>query len=265
MYSSYSTEFIYQLFALIITVIVVHASYVTLVRPRAEAFLDYQAQRTQQDPDYVPERSAFVVLKDYEQETCFVLVIWALAIIGYKAVTAAGERRLLSRELVPLSEGMSVLPEDTRELARHIQALSLRLQGALLPRALMAALHRFASTRNIQDVSSAVHGVCEAESERLDSEMSMIRYIAWAVPSIGFIGTVRGIGDALGQAHKAVEGDISGVTASLGVAFNSTLVALLLSIVLMFALHQLQSLQERLILDSEDYCDNRLIRHLRVR
>ena len=61
----------------------------------------------------------------------------------------------------------------------------------------------------------------------------MVRYITWAIPSIGFIGTVRGIGDALGQAYKAVEGDISGVTVSLGVAFNSTFVALVLSIIMM--------------------------------
>ena len=62
----------------------------------------------------------------------------------------------------------------------------------------------------------------------------MIRYISWAIPSIGFIGTVRGIGEALGQADIAVQGDISGVTQSLGVAFNSTFIALLISIFLMF-------------------------------
>ena len=102
------------------------------------------------------------------------------------------------------------------------------------------------------------------ESDRLDSELSMVRYIAWAIPSIGFIGTVRGIGDALAQAYKAVEGDISGVTASLGVAFNSTFVALVLSIVLMFCLHQLQLTQERLVLDCQRYCDKRLLRFLVV-
>ena len=131
-------------------------------------------------------------------------------------------------------------------------------------RALLTALHRFRSTRNIQDVSNAVRAICESESERLDSELSVIRYIAWAIPSIGFLGTVRGIGQALGQAHKAVQGDIAGVTQSLGVAFNSTFVALLISIVVMFLLHQLQLAQERLVLDAEDYCDNRLSRHLQV-
>ena len=41
--------------------------------------------------------------------------------------------------------------------------------------------------------------------------------------------------------------------------------ALLLSIVLMFAVHQLQLLQERLVLETKTYCDRQLIRHMRVR
>jgi biopolymer transport protein ExbB/TolQ len=93
----------------------------------------------------------------------------------------------------------------------------------------------------------------------------MVRYIAWAIPSIGFIGTVRGIGQALAQAHKAVEGDIALVTENLGVAFNSTFIALLLSIVLMFLLHQLQLIQERLVLETQTYCDEHLIRRLQIR
>ena len=93
----------------------------------------------------------------------------------------------------------------------------------------------------------------------------MVRYIAWAIPSIGFIGTVRGIGEALGQAYRAVEGDIAGVTASLGVAFNSTFIALLISILVMFFVYQLQLVQERLVLDTQRYCDEQLIRHMTVR
>ncbi len=92
----------------------------------------------------------------------------------------------------------------------------------------------------------------------------MVRYIAWAIPSIGFIGTVRGIGEALSQAHRAVQGDIVGVTSSLGVAFNSTFIALVISIVVMFCMHQLQLLQERQVLDIHNYCDQHLLRHLKT-
>jgi biopolymer transport protein ExbB/TolQ len=258
-------EMVYQVVALIVALILVHLVYITVIRPNADAILSDQAERVAAGEDYVQERSMYVVLKDFEQEACFVLMLWAMAIMGYKGRSALRERSLLSDDIVTVSEGMSILPEDTREYTRGIQALPAETQGYLLPRALMAALLRFASTRNVQDVSEAVKNVCETESNRLDTELSMVRYIAWAIPSIGFIGTVRGIGEALGQAYKAVEGDIAGVTASLGVAFNSTFTALVISIVIMFMMHQLQLIQERLVLDTQTYADQRLLRHLQVR
>ena len=90
----------------------------------------------------------------------------------------------------------------------------------------------------------------------------MVRYIAWAIPSIGFIGTVRGIGTALANAQEAVNGDIAGVTASLGVAFNSTFIALLISIVIMFLSHQLTLIQERSVMESREYLDRELLQYM---
>ena len=257
-------EFVYQLFALIIAIIIVHAFYVSVVRPNAAEVIAEQNLLAEQDENYVRERSIWVLIKDMEQESCFILGLWALAIMGYKSAQIMRERRLLEVDLIEVSEGMRVLPEDTREFARQVQALPAEGQRMLLPRALLNALRRFGSTHNIQDVSSSTHTICESEAERLESELSMIRYISWAIPSIGFIGTVRGIGDALAQADMAVQGDITGVTQSLGVAFNSTFIALLISIFLMFLVHQLQLLQERFVFDSEAYCEEKLIRHMKA-
>ena len=257
-------EFVYQLFALIIAIIIVHAFYVSVVRPNAASVIEEQNILAEANPDYVRERSVWVLVKDFEPEACFILMFWALAIMGYKARKMMSERKLLDVDLVQVPEGMRILPEDTREFARQVQALPDDRQQMLLPRALLNALRRFASTRSIQDVSSSTHTICESEAERLESELAMIRYISWAIPSIGFIGTVRGIGEALAQADKAVQGDIAGVTQSLGVAFNSTFIALLISIFLMFLVHQLQLMQERLVFDSENYCDDKVIRHLKA-
>ncbi|MGH1538348.1 MAG: MotA/TolQ/ExbB proton channel family protein [Gammaproteobacteria bacterium] len=257
-------EFIYQVFSLLIIIIVVHAAYVAVIRPNATAELEQQAEQLKLDNDYVPKRSIYILIRDYEQEACFILMFWSIFIMVYKGTNLFRERSLLDKDILHAKDGIKFLPQDTRELSRQIQTLPEDEQNYLLPRALTIALHRFHSTENIQDVSSAATGVCESESERLDSELSIIRYITWAIPSIGFLGTVRGIGDALGQAHKAVEGDIAGVTESLGVAFNSTLIALCISIVLMFIVHQLQLLQERFILDTQNYCNSNLIRHLQV-
>jgi biopolymer transport protein ExbB/TolQ len=258
------SDLVYQVFALIISVIIVHAIYVAVIRPNADAIMAQQVILQEADPDYIQERSLYVVMRDYEQETCIILMLWALSIISLKVWRNRKESGLLERSLLNLDEGISILPEDARNYARPIQALSPAEREYLLPRALISALQRFNTTRSIQDVSSVVKDVCNTEAERLESELSIVRYIAWAIPSIGFLGTVRGIGEALGQAQSAVTGDILGVTTSLGVAFNSTFIALVVSIIIMFVLYQLQLLQDRLVLDTQDYCDNYLIRHLQV-
>ena len=59
-----------------------------------------------------------------------------------------------------------------------------------------------------------------------------------------------------------MRGDIAGMTESLGVAFNSTFVALLISIVLMFLLHQLQRLQDGMLVDTQEYCESFLLNRI---
>ena len=194
-------DFAFQSSALVAAIIIVHLAYVTMIRPNADAILEAQAARADAGESFVPDRSLYVVLRDYEQESCFILAFWAMAIMGMKAHRCVRERRMLGQRFVDVAEGMSILPEDTREYSRPLQALPDATRAHLLPRALLAALQRFASTRNIQDVSTAVRTVCDAESDRLDSELAMVRYIAWAIPSIA--GFARCDAGALAAAGPA--------------------------------------------------------------
>ena len=258
----FPTEFVFQAFSLLIAFIVVHAAYVAVIRPNADAFMVAEKARMAADKDYVQQRSYYVVLRDFEQETCFVLMLWAMAILGYKGTAVRRQQRQLERDFIGLPEGAVISAESATTVSDRIRGMPEKLREHLLPRILLAASERYITTRSVQDASAVVRARCESEADRLESELSIIRYIAWAIPAIGFIGTVRGIGDALAQAHRAVEGDISGVTDSLGVAFNSTFIALVISIVLVFLAHHIQLVQERLMLDAERYCDNWLIRRL---
>ena len=239
-----SNEMFFQIVALLLSIIIVHTIYVTVIRPNAENIIKKHAEMAAAGEQYEVPRSFFVVIKDLEQESCFILMLWSLSIMGYKSRIAMREKSMLSERFFNLAEGTKILPQDVNQLIRPIESISQEKDFFLLPRTLKAALSRFEVTNNVQFASEAIDGVCEAENDRLDSELSMIRYITWAIPSIGFIGTVRGIGAALGQAHEAMQGDIAGVTSSLGVAFNSTFIALLISMVVMFFMHQLQLMHE---------------------
>ena len=206
--------------------------YVTVVlAPRSEPLSPAEQARMQVGPRLHPGRArSGCILRDYEQESEIVLMLWALAIMGHKVRSPRASAACSSATSSPWPRACAILPQDAREHARQVQALPEEERGLLLPRSLLAALHRFGATGSIATPPPRAHGVCEGEADRLDSELSLLRYIAWAIPAIGFIGTVRGIGDALAQAHRAMQGDLSGVTQGLGTAFNSTLVALLLSL-----------------------------------
>jgi biopolymer transport protein ExbB/TolQ len=261
---NFPAEMVYQVFSLLLVFIIVHGTYVSLIRPKAELFLAEQQARLVVQPDAVQEQNFFVVIRDYEQEACLILFLWALAILAYKGVTVWRQQGQLDEDLLQLPANLPIGPEDSRELIERLQELPHESRDFLLPSALLNAIQRFAATRNIQDAASAVRDACDTQGDRLDSELSTIRYIAWAIPSVGFIGTVRGIGAALAQAHRAVEGDITGVTQNLGIAFNSTFIALVLSIVMMFFIHQLQHRQERFVHDAGAYCQRHLINKLRI-
>ena len=100
-----SFEFIYQLFALILIIIIVHAVYVAVIRPKADAILAEQAAILDEDKSQVTERSVYVLIKDYEQETCFILMFWALAIMAYKSIVTIRHRALLQKDLDTVGGG----------------------------------------------------------------------------------------------------------------------------------------------------------------
>jgi biopolymer transport protein ExbB/TolQ len=217
--------------------------------------------------------SFFVILKDYEQQMCLSLFLWGVMILIYKFILLKNEAKTLGR-FAPESEGIDADPEvellgeshsisrqRAGQLSTEIDSKSELpdLRNKILPYVMARGLERYHITGSVPEATETIMGRLEVASEQQESELSMLRYLVWAIPSIGFIGTVRGIGVALQRADQALQGDISGVTSALGVAFNSTLVALFISILLMLLIHLLQGGQEGLILRLQTFCREQLI------
>ncbi|WP_273151009.1 MotA/TolQ/ExbB proton channel family protein [Methylophaga thiooxydans] len=253
--------------ALVVSLIVVHMIYIGYIRPEAAQLMEYALAQGQSSP-----RDIVVIIKDYEQEICFILMFWGCFLIAGAYREILKTKYLYSVDLIKDVRIDTDNPETNG--ARHdldVNGIIDRLDKEIpqdcmkspLVHTLRSSLWRYSSTDNVQNLSDAIESNLEALAVKQDTENTMIRYLIWAIPSIGFIGTVRGIGQALSQADEALAGDISGMTDSLGVAFNSTLVALLISIFLMFLFHQLQRLQDSQIVDTQDYCDKYLLRRIR--
>ncbi|GAB5560294.1 MAG: hypothetical protein SynsKO_19410 [Synoicihabitans sp.] len=265
----FTQGFIVQSVGLLIAILGVGQLYSQYIRPQAaevEITRRILEQRGAEETEE-SQRNFVVILKDYEQQACMTLMVWATILLAYKLWMVGRERQVIGRQFVDLEVGQRILPEAALDYAKEVQSSmedERSLANKLLPGFVLSALQRFNATSSIQDAAGAVQERAQAAADDLDSDLSLVRYITWAIPSVGFIGTVRGIGDALAQADQALKGDLAGVTNSLGLAFNSTLVALVLSIFLMFFMHLLQSRQEHLIQDFQEYCRIKIVDLMKV-
>jgi biopolymer transport protein ExbB/TolQ len=250
---------------LLIVAVLVHVFYTFQVRPVAAGWMERERAAQDGDPDYQPRRSLWVIVKDPEQQIALTLFLWALGLGIMKTRTLGRHRRQLDAGLLNVPPGYRILPADVREYSHKLDALPVAERTLIPARTIRRALKRFGETSNVQDAATTVHDYCESEASRLDAELSLIRFCVWSIPAIGFVGTVRGIGYALAGAQTALRGDTGPVTTGLGVAFNSTFVALILSILLMYVVHELQLRSERLVLDTELHVDDAVISNLQSR
>ncbi len=248
------SEMIKSLVVLIGSAISVHLSYIGYIRPQADLIIAQAKIAGQSAP-----RDILVVLKDYEQEICLILMIWAVYLILSKCFAILKDRYLFN---VDLLEDNAEAGCGLKTALSNLGALPAETKETPLVVTLMASLRRYLITDDVQNTSDAIESSVESLAIRQEAENSMIRYLIWVIPSIGFVGTVRGIGEALSMADQALAGDITGMTNSLGIAFNSTFVALLVSIVLMLLLHQLQRLQDGLVVDTQAYCEKFLLKRI---
>ncbi len=142
--------------------------------------------------------------------------------------------------------------ELDRERRRHGFA------GNLAHAMLYHVLTAFRGEHNLNTAAGEARETMDRQLDLMVSEHNMLRYLTWCIPSIGFIGTVLGIGDALLRANKLADlsadssAALQSVIAKLGVAFDTTLVALLASILLMLAFHWLQRKEESVVLRVHD-------------
>jgi biopolymer transport protein ExbB/TolQ len=265
-------------------VVVVHLFYQGLVRPFAEAAIAAQGSGA--------TTNLWVIFKDFEQQASVSIGLFCAFLIIYKyqrivlkeeplftmdylsghvqkrnapvveAISHEGDAqesgeqaRAESASMVPLGDTIDVSQAlDELEASRYAENSSMATW--------INCLRRFKNTQNVQHASQAISDSVDILAAQLESGNSMIRYFIWAIPSIGFIGTVRGIGSALAKAEEAVAGDISGMVDKLGVAFNSTLVSLLISIVLMYLLHVLNNRQDEMVINTRKNCEKHLLTRL---
>jgi biopolymer transport protein ExbB/TolQ len=213
---------------------------------------------------WTPERVSRLLLGP-EQIASYCCFTWAAFILLGRYLEVRRQRRAFDLELLSTDVGVCILPEDARLLQRRVEQRAARGGPFILANMTRLALSKYAVSRSGRDVSEVVRTQADVDLGRLVSSMATVHYLAWAIPAIGFLGTVRGLATSLtlgGQTGLAMNQFISDATRHLNVAFDCTLVALALSLVVMFLLHSVQRDEEALVIDCQQYCLEHLVTRL---
>lgn len=209
---------------------------------------------------WTPERWAKLLLGP-EQIACYVCFIWGFLIFIGRYTEARRQRRAFSLGFLPTDEGARILQEDARPLARKADQIVARYGPFILANMVRSALAKFAVSRASEDVAVSVKAQAEVDQGRLVATMSTLNYLAWAIPAIGFFGTVRGLAGSMTIAGQGGD-QVRLATQHLTVAFDCTLVALALSVVSMFFIHVIQREEESLVIDCQQYCLEHLVNRI---
>ncbi len=204
----------------------------------------------------------------------FVLVLfmgWSIGILVLKARRLKVEREALIVDLLPLEIAEQVTAENVDGFLSYLQTLPENLGKSYMLRRVRRGLEHFKVRESNPEVASMMNMQSEIDAGKISGSYTLVKVFLWAIPIMGFIGTVLGISTAIAGLADGMEGDIemtelttqlTGVTAGLGVAFDTTLVALCMSILLSFPASAMQKAEEDLLAEVDGYCLENLLKRL---
>jgi biopolymer transport protein ExbB/TolQ len=193
--------------------------------------------------------------------------MWVAMFIGLGELWIRGramraERGLLVAKLLPEDERSLLTVEDLRPI--YVRARSISRTG-VLPVLVRRLSMEFRKSKSIDRVNALLDSSLELFQHRLDLKYTLMRYLVWVIPTLGFVGTVIGIANAMafaGSGAVAMDEILAPTTQKLAVAFYTTLVALLQSGVLVLGMNSLQAGEELVLNDAGQYCLENLVMRL---
>ena len=194
---------------------------------------------------------------------------WATAICYLKLLKLKHQRRAMLLDVLPRAIDNEINAKNVGLFIDHVYGLPVKLRDSLMVNRIRKALEFFEVRQNVADVASLMESQSAIDGSRIMGSYIIVRAFLWAIPLLGFIGTVIGLSHAIsGMSFSNVEdvskivGSINNVTSGLGTAFDATLLGLVFAVFLNFPMNSLAKHEEEALNDIDAYCNEVLLPRL---
>lgn len=196
----------------------------------------------------------------YIQAICYAGAIYAILSLKELNTFIKGQFDGFALKLLPEEDQLILTPEEVADIKLSVIEIEKRGKPYLITKFIKNACTQYRNDQSIPDTMQVLDIQIDNAKNELDGKLSMIRYVISGIMSVGFIGTVIGLASAIGNANLAKTDDgLAILTSYLGIAFDTTLVALLLGLILNFSYHKFLEQMDVFFAKSKSYVVDNLV------
>lgn len=201
------------------------------------------------------------------------LFFWSIAIVFFKWRKLTFQKRALEIQVAPAEFDFVLSVSTVDQVLNNILVSVDDVKQFVLFNRISTALSNLRNLGRVSDVDEMLKSQAELDESAMETSYSLLRGFIWAIPVLGFIGTVLGLsvaiggfGEVLSQTSDptALADSLKGVTAGLSTAFETTLLALLFALVLQMLVTFLRKGEEEFLDACSEYCQRNVVGKLRI-
>lgn len=198
---------------------------------------------------------------------------WSLGILFIKSRKLKYQKKALAHRIIPKETDFILSAGTVDQVVDKIYQVVDEPKNFLLFNRIEIALSNLKNLGQVGDVGDILINQGNQDEVSLDTSYSLVNGFIWAIPVLGFIGTVLGLSSAIGGFGEVLEtaediqqikNELKSVTSGLSMAFVTTLQALTAALVLQLLLTFLKKNEEEFLEESSKYCTRNIVNRLRI-
>ena len=199
------------------------------------------------------------------------LFFWAATMLVGKLRKIRRQQRAMLFDVLPSDIGEKITERNLDKFLEYIGELPKNAVGSFLVTRCVRGLEHFRVRKSAADTATMLSSQSDLDAGSVDSSYTMFHVFIWAIPILGFLGTVIGVSSAVGgftdtlsssSDMESLKVGLKSITGGLGTSFDTTLVALAMAMILTFPVSALQKLEGDVIGEVDEYTNEYLLRRL---
>jgi hypothetical protein len=211
--------------------------------------------------------------RGWTQHCCVLLTFWSLTILLVKWLKLRLQREALDLRLLPPEPGFVISASTVDEVLQHLRDTVADPTRFLLLNRIEVALANLRNLGRVGDVDEILRSQAEQDESQLETSYAVVQGFVWAIPVLGFIGTVQGLSQAIGSFSGVLETSegvssltaaLKKVTMGLNTAFDTTLVALVAALAIQLLMILLKKAEQEFLDQASEHCIRNIVGRLRM-